>query len=160
ERAFARARELAMRLGDNNSLISVLIGLRLHYRFTQNLREARKIAEEIFSVASSGDIGQTAIAYYQLGDTSLFQGNFATALRELTQAGPDLRRWRLFLATDVQGGVLPQTVWATWILGFPAQALHGSREAIAAARRAAQPMPLLFALAFVARLNVWLCDAN
>jgi predicted ATPase len=139
ERAYARARELCEDAGDTPQLFLVLRGLQvLYYRALQ--------------------VG----AHMVLGQTLLFLGEPISSRENLEQG------WALYDMQphgfeDWPGGhpavqCLTQGAWAVWVLGYPDQALHRSREALTLAREVSHPLSLATAHVHAAILRQWRRD--
>jgi predicted ATPase len=150
ERAFTRARELCLRTESSPQIFSVLRGLSLFYSTRPKLDEALKLARQLLALAE--DQRNTAIhleALFLLSFTLFFMGEFAASL-ECAERGIAIAAADQNAPYDQSAtiGCLDVASLALWALGFPAQALERSREAVALARRLAQPFNIARALAW------------
>ena len=154
ERSFMRARELCEQLEDIRGLIDARRGLFSCYYARGALASAREQGQE---VASSGqklnDSSSQMLGHWMSGCIMFWQGEFATARRELEQAyllyDPNEQRGKT-LALQIDPGVnaLCHLSWSLWILGYPEQAVQTSDRAIRIARQLSQPFALSMALFF------------
>jgi predicted ATPase len=154
ERSFTRARELCEQLEDIRGLIDARRGLFSCYYARGALASAREQGQE---VASSGqklnDSSSQMLGHWMSGCIMFWQGEFATARRELEQAyllyDPNEQRGKT-LALQIDPGVnaLLHLSWSLWILGYPEQAVQTSDRAIRIARQLSQPYALAMALFF------------
>ena len=93
------------------------------------------------------------LGHWMLGCVTFWQGEFATAQRELEEAfslyDPNEQRAKT-LALQIDPGVnaLCHLGWVLWILGFPDRALKTSERALETARALAQPFAVAMALFF------------
>ncbi len=166
ERAYSRARQLAVQLNDNAALLSALTGLRICLRLKLNLEKARELAEQMVVTARAHEPAMLAAAYAALGEIYSFLGQFDRARDCYGQAValPESNRkmhWTLgFGAAALLPYVLQHWSWASWALGSPGQARSMSREAIALARQESLRVSRLAPLAHAGRLSQWLRDSR
>jgi predicted ATPase len=158
EQAFTRARELCQQLGETPQLFAVLAGLRMIAEARGELPKARELAEQLLSIAQR--VQQPARlmrAYNVLGVTLLYLGAFTQARTSLEQAIaldalPRDRSPAARLSDHIQGDSIIEVscrrhaALSLWFLGYPAQALERSREAIALAQALSHPYTLVYAL--------------
>ncbi|MGH9753327.1 MAG: serine/threonine-protein kinase PknK [Blastocatellia bacterium] len=151
ERAFTRARELCLRTEASPQVFPVLRGLSLFYSTRPKLDESRKLGEQMLSLAEGQqDTSLHVEALFSLSFTLFCMGEFAASL------GCVERAIALDSPTDqttpyeqnATTGCLVVASLALWALGFPDQALGRSREAVALARRLAQPFNIARSLAW------------
>ena len=156
ERSFARASAICMRLDDIPRLIDARRGLFSCYYARGALALAREQGNEVSAAGQkTGDAGSRMLGHWMLGCVMFWQGEYATARRELEEAialyDPNVQRANaLALQIDPGANALLHLSWLLWILGYPEQALRNSEKAIATARQLGQPMALSLALFFAA----------
>jgi predicted ATPase len=159
ERAYARARELCLQVGDAPQLSSVLFGLWWFYEVRADLRAARELAERLLDMARRRDDPADLVqAHRAMGHTLLWLGEFAPALDHFERAIAlyDPRQHRSLAFTSGQEpGVLARgfASHVLWYLGYPDRALALMREALSLAREVAHPFSLAFALDHAAWLH-------
>ena len=155
-RAYARARELCQQVGETPHLFQVLRGLWVFYLHRVELRTARELGEHLLTLAQQIDDPALRLeAHYALGNTLNYLGEFAAAQAHLAQgiALYDPQRHR---AHAVRYGQDPGVVCRAyagvtlWHLGYPAQALQMSHEALTLAQEVAHPFSQGMALFFAA----------
>jgi tetratricopeptide (TPR) repeat protein len=86
ERAYARARELYIQVGDNLQLFSVLFGLWWFYEVRAEVLPARQLAEQLLEIAHR--LNDTALllqAHQAMGQTLFWLGEFASAQAQFEQ---------------------------------------------------------------------------
>jgi predicted ATPase len=153
-RAYNRARELCERFGDKVQLFWVLDGLRLFHRWRLELEAARRLDEQLISIAEElNDPVKLAHAAGALGTTLLWMGELVTAHEQLqTVRGIDNRiHDELFSEpTDYEqmAAGLSFLSWDLAILGFLDQAATVSEQLLAWAQRQSRPVTLMLALLF------------
>jgi predicted ATPase len=166
EAIYARARALCEAVQEAPPLFRVLWGLWMFYFVRSELRKSLELAEQLFALAQkAGDPAQLLQAYQafvvsfrNLGDSS--------AAREHMERGIALYdRRRHGSHTDVYGQdpavvCLAFGAVALWVLGYPAQAVQRSQEAVALAEELGQPSSLALALYFDAHLRQYHRDAS
>jgi tetratricopeptide (TPR) repeat protein len=129
------------------------------------LPQARELAEQLLSLAQrEPHRARLMRAYNVLGATSLYLRVFAPARAYLEQgialdALPRDRSAGVRLSDHIQGSSMlgvsgrRHVALTLWYLGYPAQALERSREAIALAQELAHPYSLAYALYFATQLH-------
>jgi class 3 adenylate cyclase/tetratricopeptide (TPR) repeat protein len=154
ERSFARALELSERLDDIPRLMDVRRGLFSYYYARGALALAREQGQHVATLGQRmNDRSSQMLGYWMLGCMASWQGEFATARRELEDAvalyDPNEQKSKT-LALQIDPGVnaLCHLSWVLWILGFPDRAIATSDRAIRTARELAQPFALAMALFF------------
>jgi tetratricopeptide (TPR) repeat protein len=155
ERAFTRARELCLRTEASPQIFPVLRGLSLFYSTRPKLDEARKLGEQLLRLAEGQqDTSIHMEALFSLSFTLFFMGEFAASL-ECAERGIALdTRADQTTPYDQSAtiGCLAVASLALWALGFPDRALDRSRQAVALARRLAQPFNIARSLAWASLL--------
>jgi predicted ATPase len=148
ERAYTRARELCDRIGDSPELFPALFGMYAIFLVRGEVESANALAEQLMRRADTArDAGLTLYARIARGVASYFMGDFASALKDL-QIGIsiyDAERHRpliLRYGFDAVVWCLCYTAAIYWRLGYPDQALKGTVEALAAAKKLSHPLNL------------------
>jgi len=152
EKTYTRAQELCRQIGETPQLFPVLRGLWVFYLAGAELQTARKMAEQILTLAKSvQDLDLLIEARGALGLTLFHVGELALAREHLEQGialyDPPQHRSHAFLYGQDPGAfcltIMPYTLWC---LGYPDQALRKIREAIALAQEVSHPFSLAYAL--------------
>ena len=153
ERAYARAQELCQQLGETPHSFQVLRGLWVVHEMRAELKTARKLGEQLLTLAHHLDDPDLLIEVHRaLGNTLLWIGEFAHA-REHLQKAIALHDPEQHTALAFQYGTDPRTVCllyetlTLWVLGYPEQALQKSQEALARAEEGAHQHSLSLAAA-------------
>jgi len=151
-KAYARARELCRQAGDSSQLFPVLRGL-LHFHLNQGeLQSARELGEQLLSLAQGRqDSAFLLEAHYTLALTLLYSGEIVSSRQHAEQGialyDPQQHRFLTLRSGEDPGmSCLPVATLALWFLGYPAQALQRSREALTLAQELAHPFSLAWAL--------------
>ncbi|MET0168412.1 MAG: AAA family ATPase, partial [Vicinamibacterales bacterium] len=154
ERSFMRARELCEKVDDMRGLIDVRRGLFSCYYARGALALARDQGRQVAEAGQKmNESSSQMLGHWMLGCVTFWQGEFATAQRELEEAfslyDPNEQRAKT-LALQIDPGVnaLCHLGWVLWILGFPDRALKTSEKALETARALAQPFAVAMALFF------------
>jgi predicted ATPase/DNA-binding winged helix-turn-helix (wHTH) protein len=148
EQTYARARALCAQVGETPQLLPTLWGLWRFYNARLALLTVRELGEQLVQLAERGaDPTHCMAAYAALGQTLLGFGDYAAAWKHLEQgiALIDQTTQRtLVLRHGEAPGVRCLGVAATtlWCLGYPAQAVRRSQEALALAQALAHPYSL------------------
>jgi predicted ATPase len=156
---YARARQLCEQLGDHQELFPVLFGLWRSAHARAQLPTARKIGEQILSLADDQDNPALLVeAHAALGQTLCIQGELTLAREHLQQVvarNESQRHTALAFRLGYDPGIYARAVesWVLWLLGYPEQALWRSREALTLAREQSHPFTLALTLATVAVLQ-------
>ena len=132
--AYARASQLAERLGESARLFDALWGLCLGHWVGLDVRKGREVAEQCLSLArTAGDDLSQLAAQHAMGCTAMTLGHFTEArdyfehLLHLYGTGhrPELtHRYSL----DLKANGLMFLAFTLWMLGYPEQALSRCRE--------------------------------
>jgi predicted ATPase len=139
KRAFDRAGELCIKLGDPTQLFRVLFGQAAFYLFSGQLEACRELAERCLNHAvHSGDPEMLLEAHFSLGNVLYWQGEFTTAADEMQQVVAQYRPYQHEVHTTHFGHnpritCLTYGTWATWVLGYPERALQLAQEAMSMA---------------------------
>ncbi len=151
EQTYARARVLCEQVGEAPQLFPTLGGLWRFYQSRGALPTARELGEQLLRLARpSAESTHLLEAYDALGNTLFFLGEYAAARMHLEQGialtDPTAQR-ALALRYGEAPGVrcLALTANTLWCLGFPAQAVRRSQEALALAQELAHPYSLAVA---------------
>ena len=148
ECAYARARELCQQIPAGPHLSPLYFTLQRFYALRAEYHAAREIAEQYQQFAERGGDALARLgAHAALGSTSLWLGEYATALEHLEQLNtlynPNTHR-----PLSVQYGENLKTAggalvaWTLWYLGYPEQASKASDEALHFAQDLASPVDL------------------
>ena len=159
EQTYARAQMLCQQIGETPQLFPTLRGLCRYYRNRGVLPTARALGEQLYRLAQH-DAEPTPLleAHEVLGDTLFYLGEYATARTHLEQGSalidPAVQR-TLLLHHDTAPGVrcLSLAAQTLWCLGYPAQALRRSQEALALAHELDHPQSLSSARHYAAFLH-------
>jgi predicted ATPase len=148
EQTYARARALCAQVGDTPQLFPTLWGLSRFYRNQGALPMALELGEQLVQLAErAADPTHRLEAHEGLGTTLFYLGDYAAARTHLeqgvalidptTQGAQALRQG---LASGVR--CLFMAANTLWCLGYPAQAMRRSEEALALAQELAHPYSL------------------
>jgi predicted ATPase len=159
EQAYARARALCQQVGDTPQLFPTLRGLCWFYFTRGALPTARELGEQLDRLAQRQAAPTPRLeAHDALGGTLYFQGDYAAAWTHLDQGialSDPTAQQRQALRHGVAPGVWCLAVGANalWCLGYPAQAVRRSQEALAQAQELAHPHSLAVAQFFATDLH-------
>jgi predicted ATPase len=159
EQTYARARDLCAQVGETPQLFPTLRGLCRFYHTRGALLTARELGERLDRLAQH-EAAPTHLleAHEMLGGTLFYLGAYADARTHLERGialtDPATQRG-LMLSHEVAPGVrcLTLAAWTLWCLGYPAQALQRSQEALALAQALAHPQSLAVAQHYAAFLH-------
>jgi class 3 adenylate cyclase/predicted ATPase len=159
EQTYARARALCQQVGDTPQLFSTLQGLCGFYRSRGALPTARELGEQLYQLAQrEADPTPRLEAHGALGGILFYLGDYAAARTHLEQGitltDPTAPQ-ALARRSNVTAGVtwcLVHAALTLWCLGYPAQALRRSQEALALAQELAHPYSLGLARHYAASL--------
>jgi class 3 adenylate cyclase/predicted ATPase len=153
ERAYARARELCRRGGEDPELFAVLHGLWLHYWVRGEIPAVLDLAQQLHDLAHrAGDRALRLVASDVMGEVAVYLGDFTAARSHMEQCvslyDPSQHRSLGLRYGGYDPGMAARAIGAhaLWCLGFPDQALAWSRGAVALARDLSHPTTLAFAL--------------
>lgn len=149
--AFARARELCLKLNNTPNYIQALYGLWGHSWMGGKNDEALGMANEFLSrSAASSDPVPLMVAHRVMGSTLLTSGDFQLAREhfEQTIALSTIARaeplYGLYMVEPRVASLLLLS-WDLWFLGYPDQALSRVSEALSLAKDLSQPYTVAFA---------------
>jgi class 3 adenylate cyclase/predicted ATPase len=158
-KAYASARELCDRLGEEAQLFPALQGLWYFHAVRGELNVGRDLGEQYLARAQrSGDPALLLVAHHLLGGVLCWLGEIGSAEEHykrgiaLSDQEPSCRPVTLF-GSDL--GVLCRTggCHTLWLLGYPDQALHRSRDGLTLARGREHPFILALALDYASTLH-------
>jgi predicted ATPase len=166
EQTYARARTLCAQGGEPAQVCAILRGLAAYYQHRGALRTARELREQGLRLAQSADEPTHCLeAHIHLGLTLTFLGEHALARTHLEQGcaltaprEPPARVPRPSIIVP-EVACLSYAVPMLWCLGYPAQALRQSQDALALAQARAHPYSLAMARHFAAFLHYLRRDA-
>jgi TOMM system kinase/cyclase fusion protein len=156
---YTRARELCQQLGDTSRLFPVLWGLWMYHFVRAELQAAYDLGEQCLSLAHRLQTPAFRLeAHRALGTTLFFQGALSSARAHLEQSitfyDPQQHRDLVSLyGQDPKVTCLSYAAWALWLLGYPAQALQRSHDALGLAQELAHPFTLAMALQWASTLH-------
>jgi len=159
EHTYARAHALCQQRGETPSLFLALRGLWGFNEARAELRTARRLAEQLLTLAQTLQDPMLLIeAHRVLGNTLVWLGEFVSARTHLEHgiALHDPQQHRslaFFYGTDPGVGGLSYTAWTLELLGYADQALQKSDEALALAQRMSHFHSLAQAQHFAAFLH-------
>ena len=155
---YRRARHLCQHLEDPHQLFPVLHGL-WNYSFVRaELQTAHTLGEQLLTLAQQAqDAAMLVAAHRALGTTLFYLGTVASAHTHFTQGvalyDPQQHRTSAFLyVQDIGVSCRSYAALTLWFLGYPAQGLTRSQEAVTLAQQIAYPYSLAFALSCTALL--------
>jgi predicted ATPase len=163
EQTYARAYVLCQRVGETPQLFPTLQGLCEFYRNQGVLQTSRELGEELIRLARREAVPtDLLVAYDALGQTLFFLGDYTAVWTSLKQGialidatTQQVQALRLGRAPGV--GCLVHAANTLWCLGYPAQAVQYSQEALALAQALAQaldrPLSLVTAHTWIALLH-------
>jgi DNA-binding winged helix-turn-helix (wHTH) protein/predicted ATPase len=160
ERAYSRARELAMQVGDTAQLCAVLWGLWRLYQARAELQMAQQLGEQLLSLAHrQHDATLFLGAYCALGGALLFRGEYVSAHTHASQGmalyDPQQHHVLTFpYGEDPGAGCHAYRAIALWLLGYPDQALTAMHATCTLARDLAHPFSLGRALHWLTFLHL------
>jgi predicted ATPase len=160
EEAYTRARALCGQLKDTSRLAHVLAGLRTLYQSRGELHTAWELGEQLLALSQRlHDPDGLAFAHHLQGITLYHQGELLAARAHQEQA---LANYEQRLATYGIERVVPQAsevyffcymALTLWLLGYPAQALARSQQALTLGDERLSPFALAVALHYTGELR-------
>ena len=136
EQTYARARALCAQVGDTPQLFPTLRGLWRFYYNHGALSTAQELGEQLMRLAQrAADPVPLREAYEALGTTLFFLGDYVAARMHLEQGialiDPAAQRGPVLRHGEVPGvRCLAYVANTLWCLGYPAQAVRRSQEAL------------------------------
>ena len=165
EQAYSRALDLCDALGEATRMFPVLWGLWRFHNSQGNFQTARRVGDQLLSLAQDqNDAAQRLAAHQALGFTLFYLGQFQQARTHL-EAGAALIDAETQLALAHQYGSAPGVTCLAllaqvlWALGYADQARQRCREACALADALAHPHSQVSARFVTARVCVYCRDA-
>jgi DNA-binding winged helix-turn-helix (wHTH) protein/predicted ATPase len=159
EQTYARARQLCAQVGETPQLFPTLWGLQRFYGNRGALPTAQELGEQLLRLAQrTADPTHRLEAHEALGITLYYLGDYAAAWWHLAQGialtDPAVQR-ALALRHGVAPGVggLATAANTLWCLGYPAQAVRRSQEALVLAQELDHPYSLAYAQNWAAVLH-------
>jgi class 3 adenylate cyclase/predicted ATPase len=162
ERAYLRAHELCLQIGETPELFPVILGLWRCYIARSELHRSRELGEMLLRLSSlNSDPAHAVVAHYAFGNSSLLLAEYFTARQHFEQGisnyAPEHRQIQMFRdAQDPGVGCRSYSALSLWLLGFPDQANARAQDALALARELGQPFNVSYALcccAFVSQFR-------
>jgi predicted ATPase len=159
EQTYARARALCTQLGETPQLFPTLWGLWRFYQSRGVLPTARDLGAQLMRLAErTADPLRRLEAHGALGQTLFQLGEYAAAWQHLEQGialiDATAPRAPVLRPGDAPGvACLSFAALTLWCLGYPAQALQRSREALALAHALDHPLSLAAAQHYAAFLH-------
>ena len=159
EQIYARARALCAQVGETPQLFPVLWGLWRFYQNRGDLPTARELAEQLDRLAQrSAEPTHLLEAHTVLGQTLYTLGDYAAAGTHLelgvAHIDPTTQRAQALRRGEASGvRCLAVAASTLWCLGFPAQAVRRSAEALGLAQALAHPYSLAVAQHWAAFLH-------
>jgi predicted ATPase len=159
EQTYARARALCAQVGETPQLFPALWGLWRFYHTRGALPTVRELGDQLLQWAErEADPTHCMEAHAALGQTLLSLGEYAAARAHLEQgiARTDQTTQRALVLHHGEApgvrclGVAADTLWC---LGYPAQAMQRSQEALALAQALTHPYSLATAEFYAIRLH-------
>jgi tetratricopeptide (TPR) repeat protein len=141
KRAFDRAGELCVALGDPSQLFRVLFGQATFYLFRGELDACREFAERcVTHAANSKDPDMLLEAHFALGNALYWQGEFAGAMEQANLVIQQFQPYQHEVHTAHFGHnpritCLTYGAWSSWALGFPDRSLRMCHEALELAEK-------------------------
>jgi predicted ATPase len=156
EHAYTQARALCQQVGETSQLAQALLGLWRFYAVRPRLHTAREIGDTLLRLAQRAhDPALVVLAHYALGATWMYLGGLSAARQHL-DAGiacytPDQRDTPAFrMGQDPGVTCRIYAAMTLWVLGYPAQALARSDEALVLAHELSHPYSLAYARCWAA----------
>src|SRR5215510_5013850 len=160
ERVYSRAWQLCQYLGETPQLFQVLVGLRKFYQVRAAYNTAHELGEQLLVMAQSlHDPALLLEGRFGVGISLYYLGDFVASREQCTQGlilydTQQPRSRTAFFGQDTGVACYTFEALALWLLGYPDQALHRSREGLTLAQQLAHPFSLAFALLHGAVLHV------
>jgi predicted ATPase/class 3 adenylate cyclase len=161
EAAFARARELCVRVGDAPEFVPTLFGLwRTYVVQMTDSEKPREVAAQLLRLAEEdGSTVSRVIAHYAVGFTAHVMGQFSDARGHLQEGirlySSDDRDTAAVYRFGQDPGVACRCylALAEWALGYPDKALRYAQDGLALARRLDDPFSVAFSLVVTSFLD-------
>jgi predicted ATPase len=159
EQTFNQARVLCRQVGETPELFRVLWGLAIFYSVRAQHKLALELRQQMLQLAQNAeDQSLHVVAHWSVGITLYYNGELALAHTHLEQGiacyDPHQHHTLAFhYGHDPGASCLSFLAWDLWLLGYPAQALARSHEALVRAREASHPLSLAYATFFATWLH-------
>jgi class 3 adenylate cyclase/DNA-binding winged helix-turn-helix (wHTH) protein/predicted ATPase len=156
---YARARQLCTQVGDTQQLCLILRGLAAFYIGQAAVETVWDIGEHMLRLAQSLPHATYRLeAHSLLGSTSYYRGRLTLARTHLEHGialfhAPQGACQTSYVPANAAVSCLTFAALVLWHLGYPAQALARSGEALTLARELAHPFSLCYGLMFTAVLH-------
>ena len=166
EHAYSRAYELCQQVGETPQLFPVLVGLWRHYQLSAEQQRARRLGEQLLSLAHhQGDTQSLAVAHRALGQSLFYLGELIAARTHLEQALALYDLHHPSSSALLYGGdpVLPclyYTANTLWLLGYPDRARTNLHTILTLTQEDVRPFDRAVALFYAARLLVLYQEAQ
>ncbi len=159
EQIYLRALELSRQTGNPSQLFAAVWGLFWFSMLRADVQKCREVGEELVRMAErTGDPSLLAQGHNARGQNLYYIGDLPGARHHLErtiaicdsgQQGSEDLRGQVHIAIASRA----HAALALWCLGYPAQALERSREALALAETRAHPLGRAYALGFATVLH-------
>ena len=163
--AFAKALEIAERLGDAEGQLRALSGLNFYHTGSGRYRAALPFAQRFHDLATrESDLYDRLFGERMMGVAKHFLGDQIGARRHLTRAlthypAIDPRRDIIRFQTDLCVSARAYLARVLWLQGFSEQAAHAAETSIAEAHVTGHAVSLCLALALAAcPIALWIGD--
>lgn len=156
EQAYARAYQLAQKVGSREDLFQVLSLLKGYYNLRGDAPQSRRLAQEMMAIAlESGDSRLLLTAHSKLVTNAFYYGDWATFQQEVGQALQYLHSGEqadlVFQhASDPLGVVLEFAALGYWLLGLPDEAQRYLAMSLERAQALNNPVATWFAQYYAA----------
>ena len=160
EQVYLRAQELCEQVGKPAQLFTVTWGLWLHYQQVAQLETAQRLADDVLALAAEqSDPGFRLQAHHAAWTTDWRLANFAvcrdhteqgTALYDIDQHGSHAFRYG---GHDPGVCSLVHAALASWMLGYPDQALEKADDSVTLAEQLAHPFSRALAQTFLGYIH-------
>lgn len=159
EQTFNQARVLCRQMGETPELFRVLWGLAIFYSVRAQHKLALEAREQMLQMAQkTEDRVLHVVAHWSVGITLYYYGELALAHTHLEQGvacyDPQQHHDLAYhYGHDPGASCLAFLAWDLWLLGYPAQALTRSHEALVRAREVSHPISLAYTTFFATWLH-------
>jgi predicted ATPase len=164
EHAYSQAYALCKQVGETPELVPVLLGLWRFYGMLAKFHTARELGDTLLRLSQQAhDPTLAVVAYYALGCTWLFLGALPAARLHLEKGialyTPEQRRSPVSrIGQDPSVACRTFTAETLWLLGYPAQALARTHEALVLAQELSHPYSLAYAQVMAAWVSQFCRD--
>jgi predicted ATPase len=156
---YTRARQLCQHLEEPQQLFPVLHGLLHYYNVRAEYQTAHALGEQLLTLAQQAqNRAWLSAAHRAVGATRMWLGDTAAAHAHFRQGialyDAQQHRTSAFLyGQDTGVSCRSYAAWTLWLLGYPAQGLAWSHEAVTLAQQIAHPFNLCVALSNAAMFH-------